>query len=177
MKRKIVTAAAVGMGALAIAPVAALALGAGSLVNDVVDTAQPTIVDWISTVVTSGVALFLTWLSRAVGIKALEYFNRDAVAAACRNYANFVIDELQIRFAGAGGPKPDLADLVHRGVGYVSAGSKDAIREQDLTRERLAKQVEGALREKGAELAAVAVAARAAARVASLNIEDPRRYK
>lgn len=128
------------------------AQGIAPVANGAIDQAQPAIAEWISTGVTSGAMVFLAWLGRRIGVKIVEKLNRDAIATACRNFANFTIDELQLRFLDSGTAAPDLSDLVERGLAYVSGGSKDAIKESAISTDRLRKQVEGALRDKGADL-------------------------
>ena len=162
-KKTLLTLGSLALALFAVAPVAAMALsfspiGAGALapiLNGAVDQAQPTITEWISTGVDTGLSVFLIWLGRKVGIRLIEKLNRDAIRTASKNFSNSVIDELQGRFLKAGvGATPDLSDLVERGLAYVAGGSKDAIKENKVEAARLRKQVEGALREKGTDLLA-----------------------
>lgn len=158
MTKTTLTAAAVLLTAAGLLPLVALAQGIGTIANPVIDQAQPTVADWISTGITSAVWGFLAFMARKTGIKFIEKMNRDAIRTAAVNFANFAIDELQERFLGAApGVSPDLSDLIVRGVDYVRGGSKDAIAESGIATDRLAKQVEGALREKGAELLTAAL--------------------
>lgn len=160
-KKAILNLAAVLAAVCALTPVAALApalpaIDAGTMipvVNGAIDQAQPSLADWISTTFDATLSVFLIWLGRKVGIKLIEKLNRDAIRTASRNFANFVVDELQARFLRAG-PQADISDLVERGLDYVRGGSKDAIKEKKVEAERLRKQVEGALREKAADLLA-----------------------
>src|SRR5690606_15541283 len=129
-------------------------LDLASTANTVVDQAQPAAAEWIGTTVSSAVMIFATWLGRVIGIKVVEYFNRDAIATAARNFANSVIDELQLRYLRAGPAGPDLGDLIIRGTGYVAGGSQDAVRESGMRTGRIETIVEGALKERAKDLLA-----------------------
>lgn len=133
---------------------AAWALDLASTANAVVDQAQPSAAEWIGTTVSSAVMIFATWLGRVLGIKVVEYFNREAIARAAGNFANSVIDELQLRYLRAGPAGPDLHDLIITGAEYVTSGSQDAVKESGIRTDRIKVIVEGALKDRAKDLLA-----------------------
>lgn len=133
---------------------AAWALDLAAAANTVVDQAQPSAAEWIGTTVSSAVMIFATWLGRVIGIKVVEYFNRDAITTAAKNFANSVIDELQLRYLRAGRADPDLRDLIIKGTQYVTGGSQDAVKESGIRTDRIKTIVEGALKERAKDLLA-----------------------
>lgn len=136
--------------ALILAATASAAAAAGALIpagNAVIDQAQASFVDWIVGLVVTGFFGLLAWIAARLKIKVVEYFNRNAITAAATNFANSVIDELQARYLASA--SPDLSDLIIEGAGYVRDGSRDAIKEGQMSAARLETIVTGALKAKG----------------------------
>lgn len=148
MDRRTLHVITVGAALLALYPVVSLAFVTDGITNQLIDRAQPAAALWFSNIVTTLFLGFTAWLGNRIGIRVLEKFNRDAVKTAAENFANSVIDELQLRFLDADKVQPDITDLVNRGVEYVSKGSPDAIKNLPLLPYRLRQQVEGALLKK-----------------------------
>lgn len=119
--------------------------------NTVIDQTQVQIIAGIVGVLVTGFFGFLTFIANKIGVKAQEYFNRDAIETAANRYANSIVDLLQERYLGAGTP-PKYNDLIREGLKYIKKGNPDAVEQSGITDDRLTTVLKSAINSKVLEI-------------------------